>query len=377
VYGIHDYGRMLADRPRVDAYRRALAAVVKPGSVVVDLGAGTGFFALEACRLGAEKVIAIETNDAVHLLPSIAKRNGLANRIEIIARSSTEVLLDRKADVIVADLRGVVPFYLANLSVMADARERLLAPGGVMIPARDVVSAAVVHAPSLYESVVGGWEGHAIDLDPARAASVSTFYNDRLHPISAPDVLTDAAEVTTVVYGVTSELVERTVHLTVHTAGRAHGLALWFDAELHGDIGFTTAPGNDRVYGRGFLPWERPLEVEVGDRLTLDLGVRRGLGDHVWAWTSTLTRGGETVASFRQSTFFGVPAPASSFARESLSYRPRLDVRGRAVAEALSAMDGSRTVAEVAGRIHAAHPGAFASEAEAIEEIRRLARSFG
>src|SRR4051812_21054201 len=122
MYSVFDYGRMLADRERVAAYRAALAEVVKPGSIVVDLGAGIGFFALEACRLGAAKVYAIETNDAVTVLPALARRNGFADRIEVFHRSSTEVQLEKKADVIVADLRGVVPLFGSNLDIVADAR---------------------------------------------------------------------------------------------------------------------------------------------------------------------------------------------------------------------------------------------------------------
>ena len=34
--------RMLADRVRIDAYRKGISGSVKPGDVVIDLGTGTG-----------------------------------------------------------------------------------------------------------------------------------------------------------------------------------------------------------------------------------------------------------------------------------------------------------------------------------------------
>ena len=56
MYPITAYGRMIADEVRMDAYVSALRFVVRPDSVVVDIGAGTGIFALLACRFGARRV---------------------------------------------------------------------------------------------------------------------------------------------------------------------------------------------------------------------------------------------------------------------------------------------------------------------------------
>src|SRR3989339_432255 len=137
MYSIARYGEMIVDTFRMQAYAQALRQAVKPGSVVSDIGTGTGIFAMLACQFGARKVYAIEPSDAIHVAREIAAANGYADRIEFIQDMSTEVTLSEKADVIISDLRGVLPLFQKHLPVLADARKRLLASDGVLIPQRD------------------------------------------------------------------------------------------------------------------------------------------------------------------------------------------------------------------------------------------------
>ena len=157
MFSIRDYGDMIADKVRLDPYTYALKAKIGPNSVVLDIGTGAGIHALLACKFGARKVYAIEPNDAIHLARELAQANGFADRIEFIQDISTHVTLPERADVIVSDLRGVLPLYGQHIPSIIDARQRHLAPGGTLIPPRDTVWASLVEARCVSDDVVGPW----------------------------------------------------------------------------------------------------------------------------------------------------------------------------------------------------------------------------
>lgn len=158
MYSISGYGEMISDRVRVEAYARALERLVKPDAVVIDIGTGPGFFAMLACRFGACRVYAIEPSDIIQVAKEAASANGYDERIEFIQDVSTRVQLPERADVIISDLRGILPLFEQHLVSIIDARTRLLAPGGALIPRRDALWAGVVEAPEQYSKHVGNWD---------------------------------------------------------------------------------------------------------------------------------------------------------------------------------------------------------------------------
>ena len=147
VYNLNDYGRMIADQVCMDAYARALKAAVTPNSVVLDIGAATGIHALLACKFGARQVYAVEPNDAIHLAREVAVANGFGGQIDFIQDLSTNVVLPEPADIIVSDMRGVLPLFGQHIPAIVDARQRHLATGGLLIPQRDTLWVALVEAP--------------------------------------------------------------------------------------------------------------------------------------------------------------------------------------------------------------------------------------
>jgi protein arginine N-methyltransferase 1 len=144
IYSLRDYGEMIADRERFEAYRKAIVKAVRPDDVVLEIGCGPGVFALLACQAGARKVYAIESEEIVHFARELAVANGFVDRIEFIQGDSRKMELPERANVIVSDLRGSLPFFGRAIESIEDARKRFLAAKGQLIPQRDTLKAASV-----------------------------------------------------------------------------------------------------------------------------------------------------------------------------------------------------------------------------------------
>ncbi|HEV2837421.1 MAG TPA: class I SAM-dependent methyltransferase [Pyrinomonadaceae bacterium] len=303
MYSLHFYGQMLADAPRVDAYAAALRQAVTPDSVVLDLGCGPGVFAMLACQLGARRVYAIEPDNVINIAREAAAANGFADRIEFFQSLSTDVTLPEPATIIISDLRGVLPFYQGHIPAIIDARRRLLAPGGVLIPRSDVLWAAVVETPERYDEIVGPWEKSRFDLDLSAGARriTNTWRKTR---IEADELVSEPVRWATLDYReVESADVQAEISWRATRAGVAHGIAVWFDAELADGIGFSNRPGTELIYGQGFFPFARPVAITEGERIEAKLRADFVQDDYVWQWDTDFT---DQEIGFRQSTFYGV-----------------------------------------------------------------------
>jgi hypothetical protein len=374
MYSVHDYGRMAADPVRMNAYARAIERVVKPGSIVVDIGAGTGIFSLLAARAGAKRVHAIEIDSAVWLLQDLAKTNGFSDVITIHDRASFEVSLPERADVVVSDMRGACPLFLDHGAAIRDARERFLKENGVLLPTKDTVFAAFVEAPGMWRHLEHGWEGFArqgFDPSAARNALLNFHHTDRPAPIHASDVLTNTHPWAVIDYGhFESAAIDTKLDFECVRNGIAHGIAVWFEAQIFEDLGYTSAPGYSLVYPRVFLPLLEPLALTAGEQTRVTLRV--DIEGQRWAWDTETPR-----QRFRQTNFFGIPTSPDELLRGSSHHRPVRSERGDRTKAILDAMDGVRTVSDIVDEVtQGASSGAIREieRDQATQLIRRFAR---
>lgn len=132
--------RCLADKARTEAFQKAIAAAVKPGDVVLDLGAGSGIMALFAIRAGASRVYAVEIGGYLALASRrIFEENGCDSKavsLEMDARAINLTHVE-KPDVVICEMlttgligemQGSVIGALKKSGVI-DARTRLVPAG--------------------------------------------------------------------------------------------------------------------------------------------------------------------------------------------------------------------------------------------------------
>lgn len=377
MYDVFDYGRMAEDEARVSAYLAALASVITPDSVVLDLGTGIGLFAIAAAQLGARHVYAVDLTDAVLLGPELARAAGVAERVTFLHGSAWDMALPEKVDVLFYDLRGASPLFADNFRLVAAVSDRWLKVGGVHFPAKDRLFAALVRAPGARASLDGvcaAVERMGIPSGPMRASLINKPMVDTLAPLAADDVLTASFRVAELVYGEPPPRgVSGTGALAVERAGIADGVALWFETELTSSVRYDTAPGKKRVHPRMILPLASPLSLTPGDEVSLALSAITDGGE--WAWSASVRRSdGTSVAGARQSTFLGRPTSIAALLAGAPTSTPTLNAAGRELVERLSAFDGTTTLEALARRL--ARTGSEDASAQTMVMLRDLAAKY-
>ncbi len=381
MFSVSQYARLNADEVRTGAYHAALQRAVRPGAVVLDVGTGAGMFALLACRAGARRVYAVEGEDIVHLGRQLAAANGLADRMEFIQGMSTQLKLPEPVDIIVSDIRGALPLHLTSLPSLIDARERWLAPGGIMIPQRDSLWVALASTPELYQARVasGGNGRYGLDLQLVHQMAGSDWFSAE---IAHDQLVVEPRSWATIDYAhMDSPNVAGEAHWTMDRAATVHGFAGWFEASLFDDIGFSTAPaGPLTVYKQAFFPWPQPVDLAAGDRVSLVLQADSVGGDYVWRWDSTVRAPGaqESVkASFRQCSLGGLPIPSDRLRRHSADFMPSLNEEGEMECFTVAHIDGKTTLGQISRELAQRYPSRFPRWEDALTWVARFTDRLG
>lgn len=374
-YDISSYGEMVDCEPRMSVFAQALKRAITPGCTVIDLGASFGPFALLACKYGAGKVIAIEPDPSVELIMPMAQANSCADRITVVKDLSTNYRPDAKADVIISDVRGTMPLFETHIPTIVDARERLLKEGGHQLPMRDTIRIALARSPKTYRPCYNPWVSnkYGIDLSLGRPYVVNSYQRVDFgvrHLISEPRDLAviDYREVT-------DPDLDSTVELIAERDTVAHGLLMWFDAEIADGLTYSNAPGQPPlVYSQMFLPMAEPLKLRAGDIVKARIRAKFMGRAYIWSWDCDVidNETGSVVKSFRQSTFKGDVISKSALDQISdATILPR-STQIEIDRDCLSFVGEGRSVDEIAALLLKGHPDHFKTHMDALSHATGL-----
>jgi SAM-dependent methyltransferase len=263
MYRLTDYGSMLRDRRRVDAYRRALAACITPTSVVLDLGTGLGTFGMLAAQLGAARVYAVDSADVIATAEELARANGVAERMRFLRARASEIDLPEKVDVIVSDLSGALPLFEEHIPTLIHAREHFLKPDGVLIPRGARLFCAPVSSEALYARIIEPWRGiDGVDFSIAERKALQTPH---ALPVEPRHLVAERRVWAELDYAaISSPNVSGTASWSMSASHVIHGIALWFESVLHSEVVSSSGPEfPDSVHATMVLPLLVPFATDT------------------------------------------------------------------------------------------------------------------
>ncbi|MCY1018668.1 50S ribosomal protein L11 methyltransferase [Pyxidicoccus sp. MSG2] len=265
---------MLNDGDRNQAFRSALEAQVRPGDSVLDVGTGSGLLAMMAIRAGARHVTSCEMVQPIaYLARQIVAANGLAERISIVPKASSDLKLGpdlpSPADVLVTETLDCGLLGEGIIPIVQHARTRLLKEDARIIPARARLLFSLLDSSDIHRTNCT-FEASGFDVSSFNRFSTQEYFPVRLQTwrhtfLSHADTVfefdfqSDALE---------PRSVERPVR--IQKSGSIHGVLFWFELDLGAGIRLSNAPDNPRSHWmQAFQCFEHPVRVEAGHTVTV------------------------------------------------------------------------------------------------------------
>ena len=287
---------MLNDRTRTSAYLASITKAVRHGDVVLDIGTGTGVFAIAAARAGARHVYAIEDGRISKAARTLFEVNGVADRITLIRGWSTCVTLPERADVLIAELIGDDPLAEQVIWITRDAVMRLLKPDARLVPSDIKIFGVPVTIPidelgklTFASDVLQKWQSwYDIDFNPllkvARESSTNLLFGHHINvyemrawkTLSSPVLLAHVDFLRGRGFRI-----HRTETATATATGALNGIIIYFELQINSTTFLSTRPSLVEASNHWFSPvrvLSNPIPVHIGDQLQITYWYRPWCG---------------------------------------------------------------------------------------------------
>lgn len=274
---------LLGDANRNRAFYRALEEHITPDSTVLDIGTGTGIWAIAAARLGARRVVAIEKDQMlIPIIKSLTRENGVEAKVEVVKGDSRKLKLGERFDCIISETIGNQAFEEDIVSIMIDARKRFLKPKGVLIPSSVGLIATAAHIKKPYKKMAAGVPVKAAYFETLNLNIPIVLLNkSRLKILSKPETLIEA-DLTTIKSPL--DMSKMVARWKISDLSQVNCFALW--AEL-------TLTKNERLSTVDTSNWSpviypiKPFKEERGE---IEFALNLSSSSH--HWSAALFKGG-------------------------------------------------------------------------------------
>ncbi len=370
---IHSHRIMLSDKVRVEAYRKAIFEVIKPGDVVVDIGTGSGILAFFAIQAGAKKVYAIEKGKIAIEAQKLVDANNLVDKIEVINDQSDKVDLPEKVDVLISELLGVFALEENLHKYKLDAKSRFLKPGGRMIPSSLELCVLPVQSEELRQRHIAMWneDFYGVDYTLVQEYAFSQRYNEDCSGVIIP--LAAPCSIASINYTRVDEInLVYKGQVEITKPGLFHGLVGYFETTLSPGVVLSTSPDEPATHWKqSFFHTREVTEVQPGDICIIILKAIPQRDDVYWDWTVSIERNGEQIVSSRSSNFT-VPLDELQVGRGD--FIPVLNEKASKKHIILELCDGKRTVNEIASLLMEQYPGEYPDLKTATQKVTTAIR---
>lgn len=271
-FGIHE--EMLKDTSRTLSYRSAMFKNkhLFKDKIVLDVGCGTGILSMFAAKAGAKHVYSVDMSNIIEKAREIVSLNGFDDKITLFKGKLEDIELPvDSVDIIVSEWMGYFLLYESMLDTVLWARDKYLAPGGLILPDKCSMHIAGIEDGQYKQDKIHYWEDvYGFDYSPfIKVAMVEPLVDtvDNQALITTPHKFFEF-DINTV--KVDELAFHRDFSLKAIDTELCHAFIVWFECDFPGDEKVTLATGPMHKYThwkQTVFYMDQVLDLKKGDEI--------------------------------------------------------------------------------------------------------------